>query len=208
MRLVGHVARMGERRGVYRVFVGKPKGKRPLGRPRRIKRPSYTLSQATNFVRRMLQVTSICWTPKTRSSRSTIFEIWKRRGFEESVESKPDPNDSTVAFRSSLRGLDSLKLASGCLRTMIRTSSEQSQPHKEIRRMFVYYEILKEKESSLPWQTSGFISSSHLQDSCIASCILLDTGDADSYDPPTVQEGVPPPWIVTFLSDFIFLLWK
>jgi hypothetical protein len=30
----GHVARMGEGRGVYRVFVGKPEGKRTLGRPR------------------------------------------------------------------------------------------------------------------------------------------------------------------------------
>ena len=30
-----HVARMGEKRGVYRVLVGKPEGKRPLGRPRR-----------------------------------------------------------------------------------------------------------------------------------------------------------------------------
>jgi len=35
MRLAGHVARMGERRGVYRVLLGKPEGKRPLGRPRR-----------------------------------------------------------------------------------------------------------------------------------------------------------------------------
>ena len=35
MRWAGHVARMGERRGVYRVLVGKPGGKRPLGRPRR-----------------------------------------------------------------------------------------------------------------------------------------------------------------------------
>jgi len=35
MRWAGHVARMGEERGVYRVFVGKPEGKRPLGRPRR-----------------------------------------------------------------------------------------------------------------------------------------------------------------------------
>jgi len=35
MRCAGHVARMGERRGVYRVLVGKPEGKRPLGRPRR-----------------------------------------------------------------------------------------------------------------------------------------------------------------------------
>ena len=35
MRWAGHVARMGEERGVYRVFVGKPEGRRPLGRPRR-----------------------------------------------------------------------------------------------------------------------------------------------------------------------------
>jgi hypothetical protein len=34
MRRVGHVARMGERRGMYRVSVGKPEGNRPLGRPR------------------------------------------------------------------------------------------------------------------------------------------------------------------------------
>jgi len=34
MRRAGHVARMGEERGVYRVLVGKPEGKRPLGRPR------------------------------------------------------------------------------------------------------------------------------------------------------------------------------
>jgi hypothetical protein len=32
----GHVARMGEKRNVYRLFVGKPEGKRPLGRPRRM----------------------------------------------------------------------------------------------------------------------------------------------------------------------------
>jgi hypothetical protein len=34
MRWAGHVARMGERRGAYRVLVGKPEGRRPLGRPR------------------------------------------------------------------------------------------------------------------------------------------------------------------------------
>ena len=34
MRWAGHVARMGERRDVYRVLVGNPEGKRPLGRPR------------------------------------------------------------------------------------------------------------------------------------------------------------------------------
>ena len=35
MRWTGHVARMDEERGVYRVLVGKPEGRRPLGRPRR-----------------------------------------------------------------------------------------------------------------------------------------------------------------------------
>jgi len=35
MRWAGHVARMCEERGVYRVLVGKPEGRRPLGRPRR-----------------------------------------------------------------------------------------------------------------------------------------------------------------------------
>jgi len=34
MRWTGHVACVGDRRGVFRVLVGKPEGKRPLGRPR------------------------------------------------------------------------------------------------------------------------------------------------------------------------------
>ena len=35
MRCAGHVARMGEERGAYRVLMGKPEGMRPLGKPRR-----------------------------------------------------------------------------------------------------------------------------------------------------------------------------
>jgi hypothetical protein len=35
IRWVGHVACMGDRRGSYRVLVGRPRGKRPLGSPRR-----------------------------------------------------------------------------------------------------------------------------------------------------------------------------
>jgi hypothetical protein len=35
MRWAGHVARIGEKRNPYRLLVGKPEGKRPLGRPRR-----------------------------------------------------------------------------------------------------------------------------------------------------------------------------
>jgi hypothetical protein len=35
MRWVGHVARMGEERNVYRILMGRPEGKTPLGKPRR-----------------------------------------------------------------------------------------------------------------------------------------------------------------------------
>jgi hypothetical protein len=35
MTLAGHVTRMGEKRNAYRVLMGKPEGKRPVGRPRR-----------------------------------------------------------------------------------------------------------------------------------------------------------------------------
>jgi hypothetical protein len=35
MRWAGHVARMSELRSAYKILVGKPEGKRPLGRPRR-----------------------------------------------------------------------------------------------------------------------------------------------------------------------------
>jgi hypothetical protein len=35
MRWAGHIARMGEKRNAYRIFMGNPEGKRPVGRPRR-----------------------------------------------------------------------------------------------------------------------------------------------------------------------------
>jgi hypothetical protein len=35
MRWAGHVARKGEKRNTYRLLVGKPEGRRPIGRPRR-----------------------------------------------------------------------------------------------------------------------------------------------------------------------------
>jgi hypothetical protein len=34
MRWAGHVASIGEKRGAYRIFVERPEGRRPLGRPR------------------------------------------------------------------------------------------------------------------------------------------------------------------------------
>jgi hypothetical protein len=35
MRWAGHIGHMGEKRNAYRILLGKPEGKRPLGRPRR-----------------------------------------------------------------------------------------------------------------------------------------------------------------------------
>jgi len=43
MRWAGHVTCMGERRSLYRVLVGKPEGKRPLGRPRHIREDNIKL---------------------------------------------------------------------------------------------------------------------------------------------------------------------
>jgi hypothetical protein len=47
MRFVGHVARIGEKRNAYRLLVGKPEGKRPLGRPRRRRVDMFTLTCGT-----------------------------------------------------------------------------------------------------------------------------------------------------------------
>jgi hypothetical protein len=43
MRWVGHVARMGERRGVYRVLVGRPEGRRPLRKPSRRREDNFKM---------------------------------------------------------------------------------------------------------------------------------------------------------------------
>ena len=67
MRWAGHVARMGQERGAYRVLVGKPEVKRPLGRPRRrwrMARPP-VVDIGDNllnigFVRSVMNVCSVC----------------------------------------------------------------------------------------------------------------------------------------------------
>ena len=57
MRWAGHVARMGEWRGVYRVLVGKPEGKRPLRRPRH---------RWEDNIKMDLQEVMNLWVPKMR----------------------------------------------------------------------------------------------------------------------------------------------
>jgi hypothetical protein len=51
-RWARHMARMGEEREVYRVLVGKPKGKRPLGRPRRRREDGFRIDRR-DFGRRV-----------------------------------------------------------------------------------------------------------------------------------------------------------
>jgi hypothetical protein len=55
-RWAGHVARMGEKRHAYRLLVGKPEGKRPLGRPRRRWVDNTGCGKLTSF----LQVQWLC----------------------------------------------------------------------------------------------------------------------------------------------------
>jgi hypothetical protein len=54
MRWAGHVARIGEKRIVYRLLVGKPEGKRPLGRPRH--------RWIDNIKMNLLEKNSVLWT--------------------------------------------------------------------------------------------------------------------------------------------------
>ena len=49
MRWAGHVARVGNRRGVYRVLVGKPEEKGPFGRPRRIWEDNIKISSGSRM---------------------------------------------------------------------------------------------------------------------------------------------------------------
>ena len=52
LRWEGHVGRMWERRGAYRVLVGKPEGKRPLGRPRRREKDNIKIGYSGSGMRR------------------------------------------------------------------------------------------------------------------------------------------------------------
>jgi hypothetical protein len=57
-RWAGHVARMGEKRNVYTLLVGKPEGKRPLERPRR----NWIDNIKINFLETVLGVwTGLVW---------------------------------------------------------------------------------------------------------------------------------------------------
>jgi len=56
MRWAGHVARMGEEKGVFRVLVGKPEGKRPLGRPKRRR-----VDNITNDLQEVCIWTGLSW---------------------------------------------------------------------------------------------------------------------------------------------------
>jgi hypothetical protein len=58
MRWVGHVARMGEVRGAYNILVGRPEGRRPLGRPRRRWEDNIKMDL------REIEIPRILWNPK------------------------------------------------------------------------------------------------------------------------------------------------
>jgi hypothetical protein len=76
MRWAGHMARVGEVRGVYRILVGKPEGKRPLGRARR--------RWKDNIKRDLQEVGGGCgdwmeWTQDRDSWRALVSTVMKFR---------------------------------------------------------------------------------------------------------------------------------
>jgi hypothetical protein len=76
MGWAGHVTRMGKGRGVYRVMVGRPEGKRPLGRPRRRWKDNIKLNlreigiDGSNWIR--LIQNRVQW----RTFVSTVMSLW------------------------------------------------------------------------------------------------------------------------------------
>jgi hypothetical protein len=76
MRWVGHVTRMGEGRGVYKVLVGRPECKRPLGRPRRRGEDNIkmdvreTVIDGANWIR--LAQERVRW----RAFVNTVMNLW------------------------------------------------------------------------------------------------------------------------------------
>jgi hypothetical protein len=73
-----------------------------------------------------------CWTDHDRQScwhskQSALEEV------EEAEEHKPEPQKRTMTVSCWLRGLDTLTLASSCLRTLTGTDSEQQQLGKKVR---------------------------------------------------------------------------
>jgi hypothetical protein len=118
-------------------------------------RPSM-LSQARKFARTMLKVSSSCWTPTIRSSRSTILltfgskaplkKIKKLRKLGLVLRRGP------WRFKGWLRGLHWLKLASRCSRTLQQRAPTTRQGL--MRMLACYEEILKEKKGPSTRQTS------------------------------------------------------
>jgi hypothetical protein len=76
MKWAGHVARMGEERKVYRVLVGNPEGRRPLGRPRR------TWENGIRMDLREIGLGSVDWIQlaqdrdRWRAVVNTVMDLW------------------------------------------------------------------------------------------------------------------------------------
>jgi hypothetical protein len=103
----------------------------------------------------------------------------KQSALEEAEEPEPEP-ERTMTVSRFTEGVEITEAGFRCLRTSVRTRSKQQQASMK---MFVCYEILKEKKSSLSWQASVldiFKSSSGTRTS---PAVLLDTEDADPHDP-------------------------
>lgn len=94
---------------------------------------------SAQFVRTMGKITSSCWTPMIKNTLPNIL-LNSTEAEEPEPESEPKPESEhkkkPLRFWSRLRGLDSLNIASKCLRTLIRKISEKQPPRREIRGCF------------------------------------------------------------------------
>jgi hypothetical protein len=118
------------------------------------------------------ETSSSCRTPVISTSRSTMFFNFGRKGpFNKLKNPSLSPRRGPWLFRSLLRGLDSLKLASGCLRTFTGTSSENWTKTDEDA-FFMWGDYKGEVQISVSPDFSAWFLQVILRDSCIATCIV------------------------------------
>jgi hypothetical protein len=110
-----------------------------------------------------------------------MIDIRKQSALEEAKEPEPQPEneDRTMTVSRFNEGVGITEAGFRCLRTSVRTSSEQQ---REIIRMLAYYEILK-KISSLSRQASVLDIFKSPSGTRSSPAVLLDTEDDDPHDP-------------------------
>ena len=111
-----------------------------------------------------------------------------------------------LGFRTWLSGLDTLYLATGCLRKLLHTSSKQQWLCKKLRGNLLAVSVFLKSRRCLYIITLQRLISSHRQTSRTLQTLLLDIGDDRLTDRTYIASSVNYNFLSVFISFLIFLL--